>query len=65
MSKWKAQLIDIPLVAIGGLSLERAPEVYRAGADSICVVTDVLLNDEPEQRLSQWLALAARTRRKS
>lgn len=65
VSKWKAQLIDIPLVAIGGLSLERAPEVYRAGADSICVVTDVLLNDEPEQRLSQWLALAARTRRKS
>ena len=55
VAKWKQQLGDVPLVAIGGLNVERAPAVYQAGADSICVVTDVLLNDNPEARLKQWL----------
>lgn len=59
VGRWKQRLGDIPLVAIGGLSVERAPAVYQQGADSICVVTDVLLNDSPEQRLKDWLALAA------
>ena len=53
--KWKQQLGEVPLVAIGGLTIERAPDVYKAGAASICVVTDVLLNDDPEARLKQWL----------
>lgn len=58
ITRWKHRLGDIPLVAIGGLTIERAPNVYRAGADSICVVTDVLRNEMPEQRLQQWLRLA-------
>jgi len=58
VTRWKQLLGDIPLVAIGGLTVERAPDVYRAGADCICVVTDVLLNKKPEDRLRQWLALA-------
>ncbi|MBL4673447.1 MAG: thiamine phosphate synthase [Arenicella sp.] len=53
--RWKQQLGNTPLVAIGGLNIERAPAVYQAGADSICVVTDVLLHDQPEARLRQWL----------
>lgn len=52
---WK-QRISCPLIAIGGITLERAPGVYAAGADTICVVTDVLRHDDPEQRLSDWLA---------
>lgn len=59
VAKWKQNIGDIPLVAIGGLTVERASAVYQAGADSICVVTDVLLNDEPEQRLKQWLEVAS------
>jgi len=55
---WKAKLGKVPLVAIGGLSVERAPAVYDAGADSICAVTDVLLAENPEARLTQWLGLA-------
>jgi len=55
VAKWKQQLEGVPLVAIGGLNIERAPAVYKAGADSICVVTDVLLNNNPEARLQQWL----------
>lgn len=58
VTRWKQRLGDIPLVAIGGLSVERAAAVYHAGADAICVVTDVLLHEQPEQRLSQWLAMA-------
>jgi len=58
VGRWKKRLGDIPLVAIGGLTVERAPDVYAQGADSISVVTDVLLNDNPEQRLKDWLALS-------
>jgi len=58
VGRWKQRLGDIPLVAIGGLSVERAPDVYQQGADSICVVTDVLFHQNPEQRLQQWLQLA-------
>ena len=57
--EWKQQLGHVPLVAIGGLNVDRAPDVYKAGADSICVVTDVLLHEQPEARLKQWLNLQA------
>lgn len=33
------KLADRPLVAIGGISVERAPEVIAAGADSIAVIS--------------------------
>lgn len=59
VSEWKRLLGDIPLVAIGGLSIDRAPGVYQAGADCISVVTDVLLNESPESRLREWLQLSA------
>lgn len=51
---WKDR-ITCPLVAIGGITLKRAPEVFSAGADSICVVTDVLYHDSPESRMRSWL----------
>ncbi|MEP3277121.1 MAG: thiamine phosphate synthase [Stappiaceae bacterium] len=51
---WK-QRVSCPLIAIGGITLERAPGVFAAGADSICVVTDVLRHAAPGQRLSDWL----------
>lgn len=59
IGEWKGLIGDIPLVAIGGLSVERAADAYAAGADSICVVTDVLRADDPEARLRQWLKIAA------
>lgn len=46
------------LVAIGGITLERAADVYAAGADSICVVTDVLRAVKPEDRVKAWLKAA-------
>ncbi len=55
IGEWKAR-IACPLVAIGGITLERAPAVFRAGADSIAVVTDIVANPAPEQRIADWLA---------
>ncbi len=52
--EWKA-LAKRPLVAIGGITLERAPLVFEAGADSIAVVTDVVAHPDPEQRTRDWL----------
>jgi thiamine-phosphate diphosphorylase len=56
---WKRRIGDIPLVAIGGLTPERARLVLRAGADSACVVTDILRNAEPESRAREWIAATA------
>ena len=57
VAEWKA-LAKRPLVAIGGITLERAPEVFAAGADSIAVVSDVVFHPDPESRARDWLALA-------
>lgn len=53
---WKRRIGNLPLVAIGGITLERAPGVYAAGADSIAVVSDVTQNADPDARVRSWLA---------
>ena len=59
IGRWKRALGDIPLVAIGGLTPERARLALEAGADSACVVTDILLNQDPEARTVEWVAATA------
>ncbi len=59
IGEWKA-LAKRPLVAIGGITLERAPAVFEAGANSIAVVSDVIYHDRPEQRACDWLTLVSR-----
>jgi thiamine-phosphate pyrophosphorylase len=54
--EWKRRVGSIPLVAIGGITLERAPGVFAAEADSIAVVSDVTQNADPDQRVNDWLA---------
>jgi thiamine-phosphate pyrophosphorylase len=53
---WKAKIGPIPLVAIGGITLERVPGVLAAGADSAAVVTDITRNADPEARARAWAA---------
>ena len=53
---WKRRIGAIPLVAIGGLDVERAKLCLAAGADIVSVVTDITLNADPEQRASKWIA---------
>ena len=45
---WKRRVGRLPLVAIGGLTVERAPGVLAAGADVLSVVTDVTRARDPE-----------------
>jgi len=54
IGEWKAA-IPCPLVAIGGITVERAPDVFAAGADSIAVVTDLITHSDPEARTREWL----------
>ena len=56
LGEWKRRLGDLPLVGIGGISLERAPGVFQAGADIVAAVTDITLNADPEGRLKAWVA---------
>ena len=56
IGEWKAMVGAIPLVAIGGLTPERAQACLKAGADSACVVTDVLRNADPLARAKEWIA---------
>lgn len=55
VTEWKRRIGDLPLVAIGGMSVERAAGAYRAGADIVSAVTDITLNKDPERRLEQWI----------
>jgi butyryl-CoA dehydrogenase len=48
----------LPLVAIGGLTLERLAGVLAAGADAAAVVTDIVRHEQPEARARAWLAAA-------
>lgn len=59
IGEWKRALGSIPLVAIGGLTLERLAGVLAAGADCAAVVTDIVRSPEPEQRMCAWLSAAA------
>ena len=55
VTEWKRRLGAIPLVGIGGVSLERASGVFEAGADIVSAVTDITLNADPEARLKAWI----------
>jgi thiamine-phosphate pyrophosphorylase len=59
IGQWKGRIGAIPLVAIGGLTLERLAGVFAAGADVAAVVTDIVRNRDPEARTRAWLAAAA------
>ncbi len=56
IGQWKRRIGALPLVAIGGLTLERLPGVLAAGADSAAVVTDIVRNPDPEARMRAWVA---------
>ena len=62
VGEWKRQIGEIPLIGIGGISLERAVGVLEAGADVVSVVTDVTLNEDPEGRTGRWLQLTKKYR---
>ncbi|MBK5197395.1 MAG: thiamine phosphate synthase [Methyloceanibacter sp.] len=58
VAEWRSKL-NCPLVAIGGITLERAPIVLAAGADSVAVITDIVTSQDPELSAQNWLAATA------
>jgi thiamine-phosphate pyrophosphorylase len=62
VTDWKERIGSLPLVAIGGITPERAGGVKGAGADSLAVITDFFTHPDPEARVRQWLAWAERAR---
>jgi thiamine-phosphate pyrophosphorylase len=58
IGEWRSK-IACPLVAIGGITLERVPDVLAAGASSAAVVTDIVMSGDPGQRTRDWIAATA------
>jgi len=52
----KAGSAPRPVVAIGGITLARAPEVLAAGAASVAVISDLLETGDPTRRVAEFLA---------
>jgi thiamine-phosphate pyrophosphorylase len=47
--------LDTPIVAIGGITLDRARSVIQAGASSVAVISDLLAAGSPEARVREYL----------
>jgi thiamine-phosphate pyrophosphorylase len=63
IADWKRQIGNVPLVAIGGITPERATGVIAAGAQSVAVITDFMTAPDPEGRIRLWLQWADGARR--
>src|SRR5436305_5224428 len=55
ITEWKRRVGSIPLVAIGGIKLEHAAQIFAAGADSIAVVSEVRQAAAPDARVRAGL----------
>jgi thiamine-phosphate pyrophosphorylase len=62
VAEWKRRIAPLPLVAIGGITPDRAAGVVAAGADSLAVITDFMTAPHPEARVRLWLEWAAMVR---
>jgi thiamine-phosphate pyrophosphorylase len=49
-----------PLVAIGGITVESAEQVFRAGADCVAVIRDLAASSDPAARAREYFELANR-----
>ena len=60
ITDWRKRIGALPLVAVGGITPERADGVMAAGASSVAVITDFMTHADPAARVSDWLAWARR-----
>ncbi len=56
----RARTRQLPVVAIGGITLESAPGVIQAGAASVAVIGDLLSGGDPERRVRSYLERLSR-----
>ncbi|NHO31338.1 thiamine phosphate synthase [Acetobacter fallax] len=55
LTEWRERIGDMSLVAIGGITLARAPECILAGADCVAAVSDFIFSADPEGQISSWI----------
>jgi thiamine-phosphate pyrophosphorylase len=55
-----AQAVGVPVVAIGGITIDTAPEVIAAGASSVAVITDLLCDGHPGARARAFVERLSR-----
>lgn len=53
---WKRRVGAVPLVGIGGVTPDRLPQLFAAGADSAAAVTDIQQAADPVARCKEWLS---------
>ena len=58
LAAWARQAAPYPVVAIGGISLERMPGVLTCGVDGVAVVSAVTLAADPNQAALEGLRMA-------
>lgn len=58
LTVWKKQVGDTPVVAIGGITLERVKPCLNAGADCVSAVSAFTGHADPEGQVKAWLAAA-------
>lgn len=51
-----------PIVAIGGITIESAADVFAAGADSVAVISDIARAANPGERAARYLEIASNAR---
>jgi thiamine-phosphate pyrophosphorylase len=56
LTTWRSLIGQTPLIAIGGMTIDRAAGAFAAGADTVSAVTDITLHTDPEARVRAWLA---------
>jgi thiamine-phosphate pyrophosphorylase len=54
-----AAAVDVPVIAIGGITPDRVPEVRRAGAAGVAVISAILFSDDPGAATRRFLEALA------
>lgn len=64
IGEWRRRIGALPLVAIGGITPNRAGPVIAAGADSVAVITDFMTAPHVAGRVGLWLDWAKAMRKR-
>lgn len=48
-------LTDKPIIAIGGINLERAKEIWSIGIDAVAVVSDIMASGRIKDRIKEYI----------
>lgn len=56
-----ARSVDIPLVAIGGISLQRSQQIWQAGVHSVAIISEIANSKNPESQVRAFLELSEKS----